>query len=77
MQEKYPSELFGTDKFLSLGSCFGITLQSLLMPNRDPREGNFCLHLTSMKDTYILALVNDVVIPAGYARNDVNSNGLI
>ena len=41
-------------KFPSLGSRFGITRQSLVMPNRDPRDGNFCLYLTAMKDTYNL-----------------------
>ena len=40
-------------KFPSLRSRFGITRQSLVMPNRDPRDGNFCLYLTAMKDTYI------------------------
>ena len=39
--------------FPSLGSRFGITRQNLVMPNRDPRVGNFCLYLTAMKDTYI------------------------
>ena len=28
-------------KFLSLGTRFGITRHSLLMPNRDPRDEHF------------------------------------
>ena len=35
-------------KFPSLGSRFG----SRVMPNRDPRDGNFRPYLTPMKDTY-------------------------
>ena len=41
-------------KFPSLGSRFGITRRSLVMPNRDPRDGNFRPYLTPMKDTYRL-----------------------
>ena len=43
-------------KFPSVGSRFGITRQSLVMPNGDPRDGNFCLYLTAMNDTYSLKL---------------------
>ena len=39
-------------KFPSLSSRFGINRQSLVMPNRDPRDATFCLYLTAMKDTY-------------------------
>ena len=39
-------------KFPSLESRFGITRQSLMMPNRHPQDGNFGLYLTAMKDTY-------------------------
>ena len=39
-------------KFPSLGSRFGFTRRSLVMPNRDPRDGNFRPYLTPMKDTY-------------------------
>ena len=41
-------------KFPSLGSRFGITRQSLVMPNRDPRDGNFRPCLKTVKDTYNL-----------------------
>ena len=50
-------------KFASLGSRFGITRQSLVMPNRDPRDGNICLYLTAMKDTYISTPVPYYIIP--------------
>ena len=42
-------------KFPSLGSPFGISQQSLVMPNRDPRDGIFRPYLTPMKDTYNMA----------------------
>ena len=35
-------------KIPSLASLFGITLQSLVMPNSDPRDGIFYPHLTPM-----------------------------
>ena len=40
-------------KFPSLGSRLGITRRNLVLPNRDPRDGNFRPYLTPMKDTYI------------------------
>ena len=53
MQEKvYIIVVRYRQKFLSLGLRFGTTQQSLVMPNRDHRDGNFCLYLTAMKDTY-------------------------
>ena len=53
MQEKvYIIVVRYRQKFPSLGSRFGITRQSIVMPTRDPRDGNFCLYLTAMKDTY-------------------------
>ena len=47
-------------KFPSFGSRFGITRQSLVMPNHDPRDGNFCPTITAMKDTYSLFLLASV-----------------
>ena len=41
-------------KFPSFGSRFGISRQSFVMPNRDPRDGNLRPYLTPMKDTYNL-----------------------
>ena len=38
-------------------SRFGITWQSLVMANCDPRDGNFCLYLTAMKDAYNLVFL--------------------
>ena len=47
--------LFGSDrKIRPSGSLFGITWQSLVKPNSDPRDGFFYPHLTPMKDSYNL-----------------------
>ena len=53
MQEKASIMAVCTDiHFLLARSLFGITQQSLVMPNSDPQDGNFCPYLTAMKDTY-------------------------
>ena len=42
--------------FCLSGSLFGITRHSLVMPNGDPRDENFCPYLTAIEDTYILTV---------------------
>ena len=56
MQEKVSiTVVWYGQKFPSFWSCFGITQYSLVMPNGDPWDRNFCPYLTAMNDTYILA----------------------
>ena len=51
-KKKKLSSLFGADtKICPSGSLFGITQQSLVMPNTHPQTDP---HLTPMKDSYIL-----------------------
>ena len=50
-KKKNQSGLFGADRKISpTGSLFGITRQSVVIPNSDPLDGFFYLHLTLMKD---------------------------
>ena len=51
MKEKVSIIVVGTEMSVSRVT-FGITWQSLVMPNHDPLDGNFCQYLTAMKDTY-------------------------
>ena len=54
-QKKNQTWVFTADrKILPSGSLFGITRHSLVMPNRDPLDGIFYPHLTSMHDSYII-----------------------
>ena len=55
MLEKNQIRRFSADrKFCLSGSLFCITQQSLVMPNSDPHDRIFNLHLTAMKDSYNL-----------------------
>ena len=40
-----------------LGSLFGFTRPSLVMPNTDPQDGNFCPYQTAMKGVFPQSLV--------------------
>ena len=51
-------------KFPSLRSWFGITRQSLVTPNCDPPDGNFCLYLSQPRK---------IIKITRYARNFVKN----
>ena len=69
-KKKNLSWLFGVDrKIHPSGSQFSITRHSLVMPNSDPQMFFFYLHLTLMKDSYIL-----ICFPMNYRNFSVKIN---